>query len=263
MSFFFFGCFRLYISVEETHRLFKELRFIINDTFRSSLCLIHPPHLIALASIYLALSMNPPRSLISAFTSLNNNPSTSAASTSSSSLEAPPNMAGVASRTRRRGSTDTSNNPQSSNLSSSTSKPPSSSTATSTTTSNNGKPGGQTDPLTFLASLDIDQTILLEIIQEIISLYELWSILESPSEKNGNSQTTPPPSSPTTGNASGRGTKLEGNSVDQKLVGLIKRMQDSRMRELREERSKAAQVSSGGNGGTSSSVGGGVAGKRG
>ncbi|GAA5982966.1 hypothetical protein JCM5350_003522 [Sporobolomyces pararoseus] len=242
---------------------FQMAWFIINDTFRSSLCLSHPPHLIALASIYLALSMNPPRSLISAFTSLNNNPSTSAASTSSSSLEAPPNMAGVASRTRRRGSTDTSNNPQSSNLSSSTSKPPSSSTATSTTTSNNGKPGGQTDPLTFLASLDVDQTILLEIIQEIISLYELWSILESPSEKNGSSQTTPPPSSPTTGNASGRGTKLEGNSVDQKLVGLIKRMQDSRMRELREERSKAAQVSSGGNGGTSSSVGGGVAGKRG
>ncbi|GAA5956723.1 hypothetical protein JCM3765_005719 [Sporobolomyces pararoseus] len=239
---------------------FQMAWFIINDTFRSSLCLIHPPHLIALASIYLALSMNPPRSLISAFTSLNNNPSTSAASTSSSSLEAHSSASGVASRTRRRGSTDTSNNPQASNLSSSTSKPPSSSTSTSTT-NNNGKPGGQTDPLTFLASLDIDQTILLEIIQEIISLYELWSILESPSDKNGTSQ-TPPPSSPTTGNASGRGTKLEGNSVDQKLVGLIKRMQDSRMRELREERSRAAQINAGGNGGASSS-GGGAAGKRG
>ncbi|GAA5915493.1 cyclin-dependent protein serine/threonine kinase regulator SSN8 [Sporobolomyces salmoneus] len=232
---------------------FQMAWFIINDTFRSSLCLIHPPHLIALASIYLALAMNPPRSLISAFSSLNNNDhnksSHSTTSTSSSSL----GDAGVASRTRRRGSGDASNNPSNSNLASS-----SSSTAGGGGASN-AKPGGQTDPLTFLASLDIDQTSLLEIIQEIISLYELWSMLESTS--NSSQSTTTSPASPnpngtTIGNPSGRGLKLEGNNVDQKLVGLIKRMQESRMRELREERSRAAQV-----GGSSSSTAG--SGKRG
>lgn len=221
---------------------FRFDRFIINDTFRSSLCLVHPPHLIALASIYLALSMNPPRSLIAAFTPLNNDPSASTASTSSSSHDAAPNT-GVASRTRRRGSADASTN-----ASNSGGKPLASSSAGATASAGNGKPGGQTDALTFLASLEIDQTILLEIIQEIISLYELWSILESSSSPPNNAagSASPAPSSPNptsnAANPSGRGTRLEGNNVDQKLVGLIKRMQESRMRELREERSRAAQV---------------------
>ncbi|GAA5846910.1 hypothetical protein JCM3766R1_000840 [Sporobolomyces carnicolor] len=221
---------------------FQMAWFIINDTFRSSLCLVHPPHLIALASIYLALSMNPPRSLIAAFTPLNNDPSASTASTSSSSHDAAPNT-GVASRTRRRGSADASTN-----ASNSGGKPLASSSAGATASAGNGKPGGQTDALTFLASLEIDQTILLEIIQEIISLYELWSILESSSSPPNNAagSASPAPSSPNptsnAANPSGRGTRLEGNNVDQKLVGLIKRMQESRMRELREERSRAAQV---------------------
>ncbi|GAA5886273.1 hypothetical protein JCM16303_003747 [Sporobolomyces ruberrimus] len=242
---------------------FQMAWFIINDTFRSSLCLVHPPHLIALASIYLALSMNPPRSLISAFTSLHtNNPTTSTTSTSSSSHDtlAASAVSGVASRTRRRGSTDTST------PASSTTKP----TGTSTSNPpNNGKPGGQIDPLTFLSSLEVDQTILLEIIQEIISLYELWSILESNGAANSTPSLNQTPSSPSSSsggtgttsvnqNPSGRGGKLEGNGMDQKMIGLVKRMQESRLRELREERTRAA----GGNGTNGSGVGNGTGGKR-
>jgi cyclin C len=33
-------------------------RFIINDTYRSELCLLYPPHMIAIAAIYLTLVLN-------------------------------------------------------------------------------------------------------------------------------------------------------------------------------------------------------------
>ncbi|GAA5944502.1 uncharacterized protein JCM15063_006383 [Sporobolomyces koalae] len=230
---------------------FQMAWFIINDTFRSSLCLIHPPHLIALAAIYLALSMHPPRSLTAAFQSLPvSSESNSLESESLSSQSVPsqpanavPSAAGIATRTRRRGSADSTANVSPAS--------PSSSSTTSTSTTTTTKPGigGQTDPLTFLASLEIDQTILLEIIQEIIALYELWSILESPNNLVGSStptSATPGTTNPTaaggTTSGGGRGSKLEGNSVDQKIVGLLKRIQDSRMKELREEKSRHAQV---------------------
>jgi len=35
-------------------------RSIINDTYRSQLCLLHPPHLIAIAAIYLTFILHPP-----------------------------------------------------------------------------------------------------------------------------------------------------------------------------------------------------------
>jgi hypothetical protein len=46
--------------------------------------------------------------------------------------------------------------------------------------------------------------------------------------------------------------------MDQKMIGLVKRMQESRLRELREERTRAA----GGNGTNGSGVGNGTGGKR-
>jgi hypothetical protein len=93
----------------------------------------------------------------------------------------------------------------------------------------------------------------------------LWSILESTaSAPLSTGPTSASPSSGSAGNPSGRGTRLEGNNMDQKLVGLIKRMQDSRLRELRDERSRAAQVgSSTNNGGGTSSAAGATTGKRG
>ncbi|GAA6023343.1 hypothetical protein JCM11491_000573 [Sporobolomyces phaffii] len=253
---------------------FQMAWFIINDTFRSSLCLVHPPHLVALAAIYLALSMNPPRSLIAAFTALHH-PSTSATSTSSSSVDAPHALpaasaaaAGVASRTRRRGSGDTSttagSNPTATTATAAGGgAAPKALASAAAAAANDGKPGGQTDPLTFFAALEIDQTLLLEIIAEILSLYELWSILESTASSatpssSSSSAAAASASAAAAANPSGRGTKLEGTTMDQKLVGLIKRMQDSRMRELRDERSRAAQVAS-----SSSSAAAATAGARG
>ena len=43
------------------HRLTNGIitRFVINDTFRSDLCLLYPPYLIAIAAIYLTLALHP------------------------------------------------------------------------------------------------------------------------------------------------------------------------------------------------------------
>lgn len=163
-------------------------RFVINDTFRSSLCLIHPPHLIAIAAIYLAFSLHPPPTIhITA-------PTPSADS-------------GPSSRTRRQ-SIDAS--APSTAASARTGPPP---------------PGGQTDPITFLASLDIDHTIVLEIVQEIVSLYELWNTLESAAagtavkSKVGTGKTT------TVG-------------ADERVVGILARMRTDRQKEVQSEREK-------------------------
>lgn len=194
--------------------------------------------------------MHPPRSLISAFTSLNNATSAGSSSSTTTGDTAP---SGVASRTRRRGSIET--------VASNSTKASNSTSQLSSHHPNNGKPHGQTDPLTFLASLEIDQSLLLEIIQEIISLYELWSLLEGPSS-TAQAPLSPQSQIPNPSNPSGRGTRLEGNNMDQKMVGLIKRMQDSRLRELRDERTRASQIGSSGTHGVGTQ-GGGVGGKRG
>ncbi|ORY91797.1 cyclin-like protein [Leucosporidium creatinivorum] len=121
--------------------------FVINDTFRSSLCLIHPPHLIAIAAIYLAFSLHPPPS---------------------ANITAPPPAttgSGPSSRTRRQ-SIDSG-------------VPSSSTPAAPPARTGPPPPGGQTDPITFLSTLNVDYTLVLEIVQEVISLYELWNALES------------------------------------------------------------------------------------
>ncbi|GAA5992788.1 hypothetical protein JCM10908_006934 [Rhodotorula pacifica] len=189
--------------------------FIINDTFRCSLCLVHPPHLIALASIYLALALHPPAS--------------AAAQILGSSGDSVPNSnstANISSRTRRR-SIDTT-----------------ASAETNTGTSTTGRP----DPIAFLASLQVDQSLVLEIVQEIISLYDLWSQLESTG--NGNGTMAPSPAAQSLGvgasarlAASNNGTPTgtgKASTPDDKVIAIIRRMQEARMRELREERSKQA-----------------------
>jgi cyclin C len=47
------------IFLRNNHHL-RIHRSIINDTYRSQLCLLHPPHLIAIAAIYLSFIIHPP-----------------------------------------------------------------------------------------------------------------------------------------------------------------------------------------------------------
>ncbi|BGP30983.1 RNA polymerase II holoenzyme cyclin-like subunit [Rhodotorula toruloides] len=192
--------------------------FIINDTFRSSLCLVHPPHLIAVAAIYLAFALQPPASAAAQILP----PSASASSGRPADGSRP---GGPATRTRRQ-SQDASNNPSSALAASFSS----SGTKFSTSTP---------DPVTFLASLAIDQSLVLEIVQEIVSLYELWAQLESGSSTSSSSGSSRGGSSSTlTRGQSGSTTA----SPDEKVVAILRRMQEGRMRELRDERGKQVQA---------------------
>ncbi|BGP00718.1 RNA polymerase II holoenzyme cyclin-like subunit [Rhodotorula toruloides] len=193
--------------------------FIINDTFRSSLCLVHPPHLIAVAAIYLAFALQPPASAAAQILP----PSASASSGRSADASRP---GGPATRTRRQ-SQDASNNPSSALTTTTSSGPKSSSSAAP-------------DPITFLASLAIDQSLVLEIVQEIVSLYELWAQLESGSATGSGSSSS---SRGGSSSSSMRGQSGSTNaSPDEKVVAILRRMQEGRMRELRDERGKQVQA---------------------
>ncbi|GAA6009176.1 uncharacterized protein JCM10292_005393 [Rhodotorula paludigena] len=195
--------------------------FIINDSFRSSLCLVHPPHLIAIAAIYLAFALHPPASAAAQILSPAPAPPKSSASS------------GVASRTRRQ--SQDAGVPSSSSTSGAAGAVTSSSTGTKASNGGGG-PGGHTDPVSFLASLQVDQSLVLEIAQEIISLYELWAQLESPSSAaNGGaagSRSGSPAQQQQQSGAQGRA------GPDEKVVAILRRMQEGRMREIREERSR-------------------------
>jgi cyclin-C len=47
------------IAFDSLQNLLQLSRFIINDTYRSELCLLYPPHLIAIAALYLTLVLHP------------------------------------------------------------------------------------------------------------------------------------------------------------------------------------------------------------
>lgn len=207
-------------------------RFIINDTFRCSLCLVHPPHLIALASIYLAFALHPPASAAAQILAPAGTGSGSASAASSS----------ISSRTRRR-SVDLA-----------ATGGAGTGTGTEPSTADTSGPDAPPDPIAFLAALEVDQSLVLEIVQEIVSLYDLWAQLESNGSGSGSGSSAPAANgthSPAAqqfgvggggragnGNANGAGGK--GATPDDKVIGIVRRMQEARMRELREERSKLA-----------------------
>jgi cyclin C len=171
-------------------------RFVINDTLRSSLCLLHPPHLIAIASIYLALSLHPPE---------DQSDSTPAAAEE-----------GPAARTRRHSTTDPS-------LSASTGS------KNTPVTSIPISIGGKTDSVTFLASLNVELSLVLEIIQEMVSLYEVWNALEifaaaSPSQHAAHAKSS----------GSGK-AKTTTPGADELVVTILGRMKESREKDVAQD----------------------------
>ncbi|GAA5834157.1 hypothetical protein JCM11251_000557 [Rhodosporidiobolus azoricus] len=240
--------------------------FIINDTYRSLLPLLHPPHLIALAAIYLAFALHPPAPCASTILAP---PPPSAASSAPSATKGG-GGGGIASRTRRASQDSTA--PTSS--SSTSLAPPSSSAAVA----QQREDEQDKDPISFLSSLQIDQSLVLEIVQEIVSLYEVWAQLEgtspsssllpvSSSASGAGKPSTSLPGAPQ-GQGPGAGQPGQGQgqgkqaSPDERVLGILKRMQDARMREIREERGRMVQrelsgIGSGGVGGGNGGSGGG------
>lgn len=151
-------------------------RWILNDTYRSQLCLLYPPYLIALAAIYLTFSLYPPGPL-----------STPDSPSSTSKPLQLPSPSTLRPRTRRQ-STEASAaeaSAQASTSSSSTTTGGDPSTSSSQQADGSGQqtqvdPFDQSDPLNFLSSLNVDTNVVLAIVQEIVSLYDLWDSLENP-----------------------------------------------------------------------------------
>ncbi|KAJ4473573.1 cyclin-like protein [Lentinula aciculospora] len=113
--------------------------FIINDTYRSELCLLYPPHLIAVTAIYLTLVLHTPTQNSIAHLLPYSSAFNSDSAISSESMQTTP-------QPRR---------------SSRTSDPSSKQT--------------QQDPISFLADLNVSLSTISTIAQEIISMYSLWS----------------------------------------------------------------------------------------
>jgi cyclin-C len=193
-------------------------RFIINDTYRSELCLLYPPHLIAIAAIYLTLVLHvPTRATIQAH--------------SQAEPEAP------TTQPRRRSSRQASN--------------------ASAPSSSNQKKSNQ-DIIGFFAELNISMPLIATIAQEIISLYALWDRYKEDgnAESAKNSFSAQPGSPYTPGTASKRtlsgtsrsgslnsgsnvGTPIEGREdVEDNvvtpafLVDLLVRMRDNRLADV-------------------------------
>jgi cyclin-C len=117
-------------------------RFIINDTYRSELCLLYPPHLIAIAAVYLTCVLHP--STRNSIQAQSASRATTVTSSSSTSTSAP--------RRSSRQATQSSNSAPS-------------------------KGKGREKPLDtvgWLAGLNVSMSLIATIAQEIISLYCLW-----------------------------------------------------------------------------------------
>ncbi|KAL0948916.1 hypothetical protein HGRIS_009025 [Hohenbuehelia grisea] len=114
--------------------------FILNDTYRSSICLLYPPHLIAIAAIYLTFILHDPtRKVIAPHL-----PSASGAQ----QVEVPVSPA-VTQPVRR-----SSRQAHQASAADAAKKPP--------------------DPISFLAELNVSLPLVATIAQEIITLYHLW-----------------------------------------------------------------------------------------
>ena len=136
--------------------------FVINDIYRSELSLLHSPHILALAAIYLALGLaGPPPTQTIAPTFLASN----SAQPPLPSAVPPPIPSAHPSLPPRPGASNPSL----------TLPTPSNENGTDS----NALKGGHTDPLTFLSTINVSLPLVLEVIQEIISLYTLWASYEN------------------------------------------------------------------------------------
>ncbi|KAI5474680.1 hypothetical protein MNV49_002675 [Pseudohyphozyma bogoriensis] len=97
------------------------------------------------------------------------------------------------------------------------------------------------DAITFLSSINVDHAIILEIVQEILALYELWNALEVTSAAGITGKGASTPGTPTgvmrNGVAVGAGGAGGGGKavgVDERVIELLDRMRKDRQMDLAE-----------------------------
>ncbi|KAI0366253.1 cyclin-like protein [Pilatotrama ljubarskyi] len=193
--------------------------FIINDTYRSELCLLYPPHLIAIAAIYLTLVFN-----TATRATIQTTPAHSAAGSSQHTQSE---------HSSRRSSRSASNS------SKKHAQPP--------------------DLIGWMAGLNVSMSLVATVAQEIISLYALWDRYDEDASKTGESAKAAASqrgihslrgvrargSAARSGSVLGSGTGSSGDTPEAKddathtdvvtpmfLVQLLLRMREARMADL-------------------------------
>jgi len=146
--------------------------FILNDTYRSELCLLYPPHIIAIAALYLTLIFHRP----TRDTILTQLPS------EDGTRHQPPQPPEPVTPT-----------PQPRRSSRQAHQPP---TPIET-------PKKPQDPITFLAELNVSLPLVATVAQEIISLYTLWDRYKEDALPDAPKSSREQGQSPVTGTASG------------------------------------------------------------
>ncbi|RIA99072.1 cyclin-like protein [Glomus cerebriforme] len=129
--------------------------YVINDSYRTDMCLLYPPHVIAAAALYLQIALKGGAQYGDySLTSMNT------ANNSS--------VAGVTTRGAKRGAAAAASNNNNNN--------------NNINTSVNETPKVKDIRLWF-AQLNVDLEQIIDIVQEIISLYKLWSEEDKQNEK--------------------------------------------------------------------------------
>ncbi|KAF9457251.1 cyclin-like protein [Collybia nuda] len=127
-------------QLEVTDGALQTAWFIINDTYRSDLCLLYPPHIIAIAALYLTFILNPSmRDTVLPHLPTEHEHSRASMPQQSSAAPQPRRSSRQAHHTAP---TDSPKKPQ--------------------------------DPIAFLADLNVSLPLIATVSQEIISLYSLW-----------------------------------------------------------------------------------------
>lgn len=151
--------------------------FIINDTYRSDLCLVYSPHIIALAAVYMAFAIHPPSDTKEKKPSdtkekKDSPPAASTTTTTESpkriSIPLPP----------RSSSLDSPNKALHPSLPSRPDFLASASPLITPAAQVIAKPIQKLDHITFLSRLNVPLALILEAIQDITSLYTLWHAYE-------------------------------------------------------------------------------------
>lgn len=188
---------------------------MLNDTYRTELCLLYPPHLIAIASIYLSASLvtrAPPGGRSS--TARTDGGSSTARTDGGTTPGAAPET------------------PASNPLSRATQPAAAAPSAVTDATTDKNAGRGKTDLVTFLASLDVQLPIVLEIMQEIMSLYACWKAFDEPPNTPGGQGVTGTSTAAAAMSGMGMQNRLNGNVPigpgDEKTVKLLARMRQAR-----------------------------------
>ncbi|KAI9679432.1 MAG: hypothetical protein M1817_005454 [Caeruleum heppii] len=117
--------------------------YVINDHYLTDLPLLHPPHVVAVTSVFLALSLRPSHSTFQPAAAVGTGPSAAAAASTLSS----PSLGG----------------------------PAATSASTTASSASNGTPQNKVQKLVkYLAESEVDMDNVIECTQQTMALYEVW-----------------------------------------------------------------------------------------